>query len=168
MAVRAGVAPSDGDGNLRSDLKQLRRELDRVDRSESVIFSSVGASVVDPAQRRIARIALRVAADTLGLDDPPSLNWFDVENDGETEYAARYGWRDWEWFPGDPRLMGVYVEPMHEVWVRRGLDDASTLRTVAHEVRHAVRDGMSREVREADAEAFADAIELMFTTPSAN
>jgi hypothetical protein len=140
-----------------------RSELERASHGESVVFCSVGHSVVDPVQRQLALATLYESAELLGIDPAPALQFFDVETDGERAYFERYGRRDWEHFPGDPRLMGLYVEPTNEVWIRRGLSPVDTVTTVAHEVRHAVRDDQSRELREHDADVFAEAVEAAFT-----
>lgn len=148
-----------------SDPAAVLEGLHAVDVGEQVVFSEVGERCVSPLERLLARAILGQAAAALGIE-PPELRWFDVESDEERAYAERYHWRDWCWFPGDPRLLGLYVRPFGELWLRRGLEPIETARTVAHECAHAAQavavDG--RGEREEKAERFAYEFASTFTT----
>lgn len=120
----------------------------------------VGERVVAPEERIVAQATVERASAKLGIK-PPAIKWFDREGEGERKYAAQFGWRDWSWWPGDARLMGLYVRPLNEIWVRIGLGVEETAATVAHEVKHAAQEPLvagvspSRTGREAAAESWA-------------
>lgn len=131
--------------------------LEQAPSDDVVVFCSVGVETIDSVQRAAAEAAVQLSADVLGIE-PLELEWFDAEDVRHAAYAAKYGCRDWEWFPGPPALAGLYVEPFGQLWLRRGVADVATIRAAAREIRWAARDRMSAEVCEHEAEDFAERI----------
>jgi hypothetical protein len=133
------------------------------DRGEWVIYAEVGERVVSPTERILAQATVERASVELGIE-PPALRWFDREGDAEETYVQRYGWRDWTWWPGDPRLLGLFVRPFWEIWLRTGLEPTQVVQTIAHEVAHAAQDDLAAAERRTQRETAAEAWALAYTS----
>jgi hypothetical protein len=135
--------------------------LHAVDEGGWIVYRELRDGLVSPLERAVAASMLEQAAATFDIA-APEVRWFDSETDGERAYANKYGWRDWTWWPGDPRLLGLYVRPLDEIWLRCGLEPYELAVTVVHEVAHAAQRG-DRLGREEAAEAFAVAFASAFS-----
>jgi hypothetical protein len=118
------------------------------------VFTDVDATKVDPVQRITTVRALADVCVTLQVD-APIVRWFDLESPVEAAYAARWGWRDWSWWPAAPDLQAFSIAELGEIWIRRGLQPVETVREVARCARLLVADGRSLELRAIEAEMFA-------------
>jgi hypothetical protein len=169
LAPFAGCAPSTDEGELTgySSPVATLEGLRAADRGDWVVYAEVGPRLVSPAERLLAAATVERASAALGID-PPELRWFDRETDAEETYARRYGWRDWTWWPGDPRLLGLYVRPFHEIWLRAGLEPTQVVATVAHEVHHAAQDDLAAAERRTQRETAAEEWALAYTSAATN